>query len=297
MTDRRLLLVHAHPDDESSQTPATMARYVAEGAQVTLVTCTAGELGEILVPELAHLFPAELGRHRLTELDDAMKVLGMTDYVRLGGDFRYHDTGMEHTEERTARAPDEVDPAAFWRADLLQAADDLVAIIRDRRPQVAITYNTMGGYGHPDHVQANRVTTYAIALAATPTHRPELGPAWQIGRLLWTTWRAESFRSALRAARDAGVEAFGDLDPEGELPPFGAEDADIAAIVEFGPWLGVMRAALAAHRTQVGDDNAFWDFFSLMQTQPGAGEAYLFAGGVPFPESDRPADDIFAGLA
>ena len=99
VSDRRLLLVHAHPDDESSQSPATMARYLSEGAQVTLVTCTLGELGEILVPDWAHFTPAELGQHRLGEVSVAMGAVGVTDHVFLGGVGRYHDSGMVRDDE------------------------------------------------------------------------------------------------------------------------------------------------------------------------------------------------------
>ena len=99
LADRRLLLVHAHPDDESSQSAATMARYVAEGAQVTLVTCTLGELGEILVPDWAHFTPGELGGHRQGEIAVALAEIGVTDHVYLGGAGRYHDSGMARDEK------------------------------------------------------------------------------------------------------------------------------------------------------------------------------------------------------
>lgn len=297
MTERRLLLVHAHPDDESSQTAATMARYVAEGAAVTLVTCTLGEHGEILAADLGHLTPETLGAHRLGELTQAMDVLGVSDFVRLGGDGRWSDSGMEHAETGMAQPRADVPEASFWRADLLEAADELVAIIRDRRPQVVVTYNPVGGYGHPDHIQAHRVTMYAVALAGLPTHRLDLGEPWTVQRTLWMTWRSESFRAALRQAREAGMtDIFPDLDPELDGSPFGSEDAEIGAIVEARPWIGRMGAALAAHRSQVDMADPFWSFFATMLDQPGAGEAYLFAGGVPFPPSERPHDDIFAGL-
>src|SRR5665811_790624 len=126
---RRLLLVHAHPDDESSSTGATIARYCAEGAQVTLVTCTLGEEGEIVPNDLGHLSAGSgLATHRLDELHAAAEALGLSDYVRLGGDGRYHDSGMAHAVDGTATARDETTDTAFWNADLLEAALSLVTI-------------------------------------------------------------------------------------------------------------------------------------------------------------------------
>src|SRR6476619_3123664 len=151
--DQRLLLVHAHPDDESIGQGATMAKYVAEGRGVTLVTCTAGELGEILVPELEHLSPEQLAEHRRGELEDAMKCLGVTDHRFLGGFGTYRDSGMKWHEDGHAVAADDVHENAFWHADLTQAADHLVQVIREVRPQVMVTYDQFGGYGHPDHTR------------------------------------------------------------------------------------------------------------------------------------------------
>ena len=112
--DRRLLLVHAHPDDESIGTGATMAKYAAEGARVTLVTCTLGELGEIIPPELAALAPErddQLGGYRIGELNAACQALGVTDHRFLGGPGRWRDSGMIGT-------PGNDDPRAFWQADV-----------------------------------------------------------------------------------------------------------------------------------------------------------------------------------
>src|SRR6478609_7812612 len=151
---QRLLLVHAHPDDESIATGATMARYVAEGRGVTLVTCTGGEMGEILVPELEHLAADRddgLGEHRRGELEAAMKVLGVTDHRYLGGFGRYRDSGMEWHDDGHAVPGRDVPENAFWHADLTEAATQLVEVIRELRPQVLVTYDQFGHYGHPDH--------------------------------------------------------------------------------------------------------------------------------------------------
>jgi N-acetyl-1-D-myo-inositol-2-amino-2-deoxy-alpha-D-glucopyranoside deacetylase len=158
---RRLLLVHAHPDDESIYTGATMARYAAEGAQVTLVTCTTGELGEIIPPSLAHLAAEKedrLGEYRIGELAAACAALGVTDHRLLGGPARWRDSGMMGTEGNE-------DPRCFWRADVDTAARALLDVIAEVRPQVVVTYDADGAYGHPDHIQAHRVAWRAFELA------------------------------------------------------------------------------------------------------------------------------------
>jgi N-acetyl-1-D-myo-inositol-2-amino-2-deoxy-alpha-D-glucopyranoside deacetylase len=160
--DRRLLLVHAHPDDESIGTGATMAKYAAEGARVTLVTCTLGELGEIIPPSLAHLADGDgtrLGDYRIGELDAACAALGVTDHRFLGGPGRWRDSGMMGT-------PGNDDPRCFWRADVDTAARLLLDVIAEVRAQVLVTYDANGFYGHPDHIQAHRVAWRAFELSA-----------------------------------------------------------------------------------------------------------------------------------
>src|SRR3954466_14177481 len=209
MSDRRLLLVTAHPDDESINNGATMAKYVAEGAHVTLVTCTLGEEGEVLVPDLEHLASEaedRLGEHRIGELEAAMKELGVTDHRFLGGPGHYRDSGMEWDSVMHAKPKDTVRDDTFWRADLVEAADLLVEVIREVRPQVMVTYDEFGGYGHPDHIQAHRVAAYATALAAVPSYRLELGAAWDITKVYWGAMSESRMREGLRALRAAGDE-------------------------------------------------------------------------------------------
>ena len=199
--------MHAHPDDESIGQGATMAKYVAEGRGVTLVTCTAGEMGEILVPELEHLAADRddgLGLHRRGELAAAMKELGVTDHRFLGGFGTYRDSGMKWHGDGHAVAADEVHDNAFWHADLTEAADHLVEVIREVRPQVLVTYDQFGGYGHPDHIQAHRVATYAVALAAVPSYRRDLGEAWDVAKIYWGAMSESRMRAGLRALRDVG---------------------------------------------------------------------------------------------
>jgi N-acetyl-1-D-myo-inositol-2-amino-2-deoxy-alpha-D-glucopyranoside deacetylase len=161
ISGRRLLLVHAHPDDESIGTGATMARYAAEGAQVTLVTCTLGELGEIIPPSLSYLAEGDggrLGQYRIGELNAACAELGVTDHRFLGGPGRWRDSGMMGTAGND-------DPRCFWRASLDEAAGALLGVVREVRPQVLVTYDANGFYGHPDHIQAHRVAWHAFRQA------------------------------------------------------------------------------------------------------------------------------------
>src|SRR4051812_15650250 len=181
LSARRLLLVHAPPDDESINNGATMAKYAAEGAHVTLVTCTLGEEGEVIPVGLAHLAADRddtLGTHRIGELAAAMKALGVQAHRFLGGRGRYRDSGM-------MGAPQNDRPDCFWAADLDEAASHLVAVIREIRPQVLVAYDANGGYGHPDHIQAHRVAMRAVELAAEPVYRPDLGEPHDVDKVYW----------------------------------------------------------------------------------------------------------------
>lgn len=160
MDSRRILLVHAHPDDETIGTGATMARYAAEGAQVTLVTCTLGEMGEIIPVQLRSMTPDELGEYRIGELAAACAALGVADHRFLGGQGRWRDSGMMGT-------PPNEDPRCFWQADLDVAAAQLAEIIEQSDPRVIVSYDANGFYGHPDHIQAHRVSMRAYELTGS----------------------------------------------------------------------------------------------------------------------------------
>src|SRR3954463_6240770 len=248
--DQRLLLVHAHPDDECIGNGATMAKYVAEGRGVTLVTCTAGEMGEILVPELEHLAADKedgLGLHRRDELEAAMKELGVTAHRFLGGFGTYRDSGMQWHADGHAIPADDIHDNAFWRADLTDAANHLVAVIREVRPQVLVTYDEFGGYGHPDHIQAHRVATYAASLAAVPSYRRDLGEPWDIPKIYWSAMSESRMREGLRKLREAGDEtAFEGMAPEGPLP-MTTPDEDLAAVVDANPYAERKMDAMRAH--------------------------------------------------
>ena len=195
----RLLFVHAHPDDESIGTGATMAKYAAEGAHVTLVTCTLGELGEIIPPSLAHLAADRedrLGEYRIGELDAACAALGVTDHRFLGGPGRWSDSGMMGTEGND-------DPRCFWRADVDEAARALLDVIDEVRPQVLVTYDANGFYGHPDHIQAHRVAWRACELAGPDAPEKFYATATLESGLVTTEVEASAWFGAKLAAMRA----------------------------------------------------------------------------------------------
>lgn len=285
------MLVHAHPDDESIGTGATMAKYVAEGTEVTLVTCTLGEEGEILLEEFAHLAADRddrLGEHRQTELAAAMDALGVRDWRLLGGPGRFRDSGMVGTASND-------NPACFWRADLLQAATYLVEAIREVRPQVVVTYDDFGGYGHPDHIQAHRVTHYALALAASGTFRPDLGEPWTVAKVYWTAFPRSVVRAGIEAMRSQGeTEGFAAMDPD-DLP-FAVDDALVTAEIEAADYLPAKLAALRAHGTQVSVDGGFFALADNVGAKAFAVEYYRLAAGQPGPLVDGRERDLFAGI-
>jgi N-acetyl-1-D-myo-inositol-2-amino-2-deoxy-alpha-D-glucopyranoside deacetylase len=299
--EQRMLLVHAHPDDESIGQGATMAKYVALGTRVTLVTCTLGEEGEVLVPGLVHLASDrddQLGQHRIGELAQAMKELGVTDHRFLGGPGKYRDSGMVWHEEGHATAGADVKEGTFWRADLLEPTNDLVEVIREVCPQVLITYDEFGGYGHPDHIQAHRVTTYAAALAAVPSYRLDLGAAWDIAKVYWGAMSESRMREGLRAVRAAGdTTTFEGMDPEGPLPPFVTPDDQLSAVVEATEFAAAKMAALRAHATQITDDGPFFAMSDSLGDQIWGVEFFRLVKGTRGPTNEDGLEtDLFAGL-
>src|SRR5690242_7711751 len=284
--DKHLLLVHAHPDDESIGQGATMAKYVAEGIGVTLVTCTGGEMGEILVPELEHMAADKddtLADQRRIELANAMKELGVTDHRYLGGFGRYRDSGMQWHADGHAIPADTIHENAFWHADLTEAADHLVEVIREVRPQVLVTYDEFGGYGHPDHIQAHRVATYAAALAAVPSFRPELGAAHDVAKIYWGAMSARRVRDGLRHLRAAGdTTTFEGMDPD-NLPKFMVEDEHLTAAVAAEDYQHAKMEAMRAHRTQIAVDGPFFALSNNQGNEIWGTEYYRIAKGTPAP--------------
>jgi N-acetyl-1-D-myo-inositol-2-amino-2-deoxy-alpha-D-glucopyranoside deacetylase len=290
--DRRALFVHAHPDDEVISTGATMAKYVAEGAHVTLVTCTLGEEGEVLVPDLEHLSAEKddrLGAHRVSELAEAMKALGVDDHRFLGGPGRWRDSGM-------MGLPTNDRPDCFWQADVEQAVGELVAVIREVRPQAVVTYNEFGGYGHPDHIQAHRVTVAAFEAAAEPGRYPDAGEPWKPTKLYYTALPQSFLRMGFDALKEMGEKApFGVTSPE-ELN-FGDPDETVTTRIDARDHLEAKVAAMRAHATQIQVDGPFFALSNnIGQRAFGYEHFRLIRGGSPSVAGVL-EEDLFAGVA
>jgi N-acetyl-1-D-myo-inositol-2-amino-2-deoxy-alpha-D-glucopyranoside deacetylase len=290
---RRLLLVHAHPDDETIGTGAAMARYAAEGTQVTLVTCTLGEEGEVLVPELAHLAAAEgdqLGGYRVLELTRAMCALGVADHRYLGGPGRWRDSGMMGLPENDG-------PRAFWRADLTEATRALVEIVREVRPQVLVTYDENGGYGHPDHIQAHRVAMAAVDAAADPRFAPEAGEPWAVAKIYWTAMPRSALQRGIELFREAGESDFFGVESVDELP-FAVDDDLVTTAVDGSAHLEAKLAAMRAHASQISVDGPFFALADRVGQQAFATEYFRLVRGRrgPAGRPDGLESDLFAGL-
>ncbi|MFF3789125.1 N-acetyl-1-D-myo-inositol-2-amino-2-deoxy-alpha-D-glucopyranoside deacetylase [Streptomyces sp. NPDC001981] len=302
MTDlpaRRLLLVHAHPDDESINNGATMALYAAQGAQVTLVTCTLGEEGEVIPPELAHLVADRddtLGTHRIGELAAAMKELGVTDHRFLGGPGRFRDSGMMGAEQNHR-------PGAFWNTDVDDAAAYLVEVIRSVRPQVLVTYDPDGGYGHPDHIQAHRVAMRAADLAADPAYRtgpdaphtsPDTSPH-TIDKIYWNRVPRSVAEQAFARLRDTAPDAFPGIAATDDVPGV-VNDTQITTEIDGAAHAAAKTAAMRAHSTQIAVDGPFFALSNDLGQPVFTTEYYeLVRGASGAPEGVR-EHDLFAGV-
>jgi N-acetyl-1-D-myo-inositol-2-amino-2-deoxy-alpha-D-glucopyranoside deacetylase len=253
-----LLLVHAHPDDESIGTGAMMAKYAAEGARVTLVTCTLGENGEIIPPDLAHLLPDELGQHRIGELAAACAALGVSDHRFLGGPGCYRDSGMMGTEENE-------DPRSFWRASVDEAAARLAEVIREVAPQAVVTYDANGFYGHPDHIQAHRVTVRALSLAAGSI--PD-------ARLYATAMPRSVLIEAAKLPADSWFIPWMDL-------PSTVADEQVTMTIDADAYLDAKIAAMKAHATQITIDGEFFALSDNRGHRILGTEYYIQLAGLP----------------
>jgi N-acetyl-1-D-myo-inositol-2-amino-2-deoxy-alpha-D-glucopyranoside deacetylase/mycothiol S-conjugate amidase len=274
-----LLAVHAHPDDEVICMGGTFAHYAAEGLRTALVCCTRGEEGMIHDPALdpAEAYP-RLGAIREGELRAAAGILGVTAVHVLG----YRDSGM----------PANANPSSLINADPAAAAERLAPIVRALRPHVVVTYDEHGGYGHPDHVMAHRVTRLAIARAA---HGGAGGPGWDVPKLYYTVFP----RSVLRWVNEQ-------MQARGLRPPFREEnlaldirqgvvpDEVIAARVVVRRYQEQVRRALRAHHTQIRADDLLLALPRDIAAEAFAVDHYIRAyTRVPAPDQEM---DLFAGL-
>ena len=291
----RLLLVHAHPDDESINNGATMAKYIAEGAQVALVTCTRGEEGEVLVPEFANLASDkddQLGPHREIELKNALAALSGANQMHhhfLGApDVHYRDSGM-------MGMPQNERPDVFWSTSLDTAASHLVEIIRKFKPQVLITYDEIGGYGHPDHIQAHRVSMRAADLAADQNYGTSA--PWSISKIYWNTIPRSVIQQGMDAMKDSGSAFFGAESIEDI--PFAKPDELVTSVVDATEFVSQKMEAMRAHATQIAVDGPFFALSNMLGMQVFGVEYYTLAKGVvsePF-DADGREINLFSGVS
>ncbi|MEP7081795.1 MAG: PIG-L family deacetylase [Chloroflexota bacterium] len=269
-----VLFVHAHPDDESAGTGGTIARLVAEGIRVDLVTCTDGAEGEVHDPDL----DADEARPRLAEIRG--RELACSVQALGGGAIHHHllgyrDSGMIGTEANEH-------PDSFWKADIGEATRRLLAIVREARPSVIVSYDENGNYGHPDHINAARIARDAYAASADASVHPEAGPPWDVSRLYEVAFSREAWFEVMTQMRERGIalpwdfdEALAEGEPD-ELNPtnvaavsqvaealeegaaeaeveWGTPEAEITTRVDVRGHLDAKRASMDCHRTQRQD--------------------------------------------
>ncbi|MFR9729910.1 N-acetyl-1-D-myo-inositol-2-amino-2-deoxy-alpha-D-glucopyranoside deacetylase [Saccharopolyspora sp. MS10] len=285
----RLLLVHAHPDDETLWTGGTIARYAARGVHVTVVTCTLGEEGEVIPESLRGLAADQadqLGGYRVGELRSACAALRVADQRFLGGIGRWRDSGMLWEEPGRAGAADTAHPRAFAIGDLAEQTEALAEVLREVRPQVVVTYAADGGYGHPDHVRAHEVTMAASALVP------------DVLRVFHAVPSRERVEEGLAVLADAGAMPF-DLPAPDELPS--VPDESITTVIDVADHLSGKIRALRAHGTQVrvwldewnnGEGPAAYALSNGVAQPLTSTEHYVLATGDP----DGGERDLFGGL-
>ncbi|WP_374230315.1 N-acetyl-1-D-myo-inositol-2-amino-2-deoxy-alpha-D-glucopyranoside deacetylase [Rhodococcus sp. ARC_M12] len=286
---QRLLLVHAHPDDETITTGGTIAHYVRAGADVTVLTCSLGEEGEVIGETWADLVvdrADQLGGYRILELHRALAALGCNPPRFLGGAGRWRDSGMAGTT--AARKP-----RAFVNADRDEALGALVAVMRELRPQVVVGYDPEGGYGHPDHQQVHSLVTEAVEVCGTGSY-PDAGAPWEVSKFYWTVTGQDQLHSGL-AAID-GLPSGWRLPEDGELPS--VPESTITTSIDIRGVLDAKRDALRAHATQVtvapsGSEYAL----SNNIAQPILlDEQYVLVRGELDPDETGRENDLFAGV-
>ncbi|WP_299571040.1 N-acetyl-1-D-myo-inositol-2-amino-2-deoxy-alpha-D-glucopyranoside deacetylase [uncultured Williamsia sp.] len=285
--DRRLLIVHAHPDDESIQTAGVIAHHLDEGAEVTVVTCTLGEEGEVIGQRWAQLVAGggadQLGGYRILELTRALEILSPPGHrlepYFLGGAGHWRDSGM-------AGSPAARNPRAFTRAGD-EAVDLLTDLVLERRPQVVIGYDPAGTYGHPDHVGVHRVTTDAVAAAADR--------GWSVAKHYWSVSERSAVVDGLAIAAMRVPDGWR-MPAEGELPSY--PDDEITTEIDIRGVYDRKVDAMAAHATQITVAPSRREYAlsnDIVQPIPDA-EHFILVRGQAHPAPGGRETDLFAGV-
>jgi len=279
----RMLFVHAHPDDETINNGVTMARYAARGAEVTVLTCTLGEEGEVIEEPWMQLGVADadqLGGYRIGELTAALRHLGVSGPRYLGGAGCWRDSGMPGTPARHR--------TRFVDADFDEVVGQLAAVIAELRPHVVVTYDPGGGYGHPDHIQAHRVTTAALSAAAD---------SWAVPKFYWTVTSANTFRTGVDALGPDDVVAGWIWPPTGVS--YGFPDDRITAVIDAPEHLPAKVSAIAAHATQMelGPTGRAFTLSNKLILPVLSREHYMLVSGQPGQTDENGwENDLLAGL-
>jgi mycothiol S-conjugate amidase len=280
-----VLTVHAHPDDEASKGAPTLAKYKAQGVRTVLVTCTGGEEGDIQNPAMdLPEVRADIASVRMEELAAAADIIGFDEVVLLG----YRDSGMKDSDANEH-------PESFNKADLDEAVGKLVAIMRRTKPQVVMTYSDdQRGYPHPDHVKVHDITLPAFERAGDPAWYPEAGEPWRPSKLYYTVWS----KSRMVAVHKKMLDVLGESPFDEKWLERPDNDHRITTRIDVRDYLGVRRAALLAHATQVDPNERFW--FGLSDDHLAEVYPYedweLAKSEVGSPAAGQLEDDLFAGI-
>ncbi|HWD97112.1 MAG TPA: PIG-L family deacetylase [Acidimicrobiales bacterium] len=278
------LAVHAHPDDEASSTGGLFRTLADQRVRTVLVTCTRGEFGDApggIKPEDEGHDADDVAEIRKYELDKAVEILGISRSVRLG----YRDSGMMGW-------PQNQDPGAFWSTPINEAAERLAAVLMEERPQVVVTYNEHGFYGHPDHIQAHRITMSALSLIDyEPTLYFNAIPN-SVMAIMRARWEQEE-REQRAADAAKGIERSADPEmSEEDLIEMGTPDEEIGAAIDVSAATDAKYDALAAHNSQVGE--SFWMKMSRDEFKQAMGTEWFVRVTNPKKLSGS-VTDIFAG--
>ncbi|MFN2561357.1 MAG: mycothiol conjugate amidase Mca [Jatrophihabitans sp.] len=282
------MAVHAHPDDESSKGAATMARYVDEGVDVLVVTCTGGERGSILNPALQHRKDIEdnISDIRRAEMDRARAVLGVRQHW-LG----FVDSGLPEGDPLPP-----LPEGCFALVPLEEAVERLVREIREFRPHVMTTYDEYGGYPHPDHIRTHEISVAAFEAAADPDRFPDSGEPWQVLKLYYDVGFSMERTQTLHAALLAkGLESpFEEWFEKREEWFNKRRRPDLTTRVPVADWFERRDAALLAHATQVDPNGWFFSIPLDLQREVWPTEDFELARSLV--DSSIPEDDLFAGV-